>query len=287
MNILDDLKLQYKLGGIAMRVIYWNIACFVISLIFFYQFSVGQFDFPSWLALSSDPQVFLFKPWTFLTYAFFHDGFWHLLFNMMVLNFSSTLFLTYFTQKQYLGLYILSAIFAGVIFALSYYFLNYSASIVGASAAIMAILVATTTYQPLMNIRLLLIGNVKLWHLTAVILILDLMQFRMGNTGGHISHLAGAVFGFIFIKLLQNGTDLSIIVSKTLDFFTNLFRKSPSTPFKKVHKNYNKPTQKPISKIVAKDKTQQQIDEILDKISQSGYDCLTKEEKEFLFKAGK
>ncbi|WP_264534945.1 rhomboid family protein [Flavobacterium sp. N1736] len=286
MNILDDLKLQYKLGGIAMRLIYWNIACFLISL-FFYQFSIGQFDFPDWLALSSNPDVFMFKPWTFLTYAFFHDGFWHLLFNMMVLNFASTLFLTYFTQKQYLGLYILSAIFAGLIFALSYYFLHYSASIVGASAAIMAILVATTTYQPLMNIRLLIIGNVKLWHITAVILILDLMQFRLGNTGGHISHLAGAVFGFIFIKLLQNGTDLSIVVSSILDFFTNLFRKSPSTPFKKVHKNYNKPTQKPTSKIVTKDKTQQQIDEILDKISQSGYDCLTKEEKEFLFKAGK
>jgi len=287
MNILDDLKLQYKLGGIALRVIYWNVACFIVSLIFFFQFSVGQFAFPDWLALSSNPDVFLYRPWTFLTYAFFHDGFWHLLFNMMVLNFSSTLFLTYFTQKQYLGLYILSAIFAGVVFALSYYFLHYSASIVGASAAIMAILVATTTYQPLMNIRLFLIGNVKLWHLTAVILILDLMQFRLGNMGGHISHLAGAVFGFIFIKLLQNGTDLSIVVSRILDFFTNLFRKSPSTPFKKVHKNYNKPTQKPTSKIVTKDKTQQQIDEILDKISQSGYDCLTKEEKEFLFKAGK
>lgn len=287
MNILDDLKLQYKLGGIAMRVIYWNIACFLISLVFFYQFSIGQFSFPGWLALSSDPEVFLFKPWTFLTYAFFHDGFLHLLFNMMVLNFASSLFLTFFTQKQYLGLYILSAVFSGIVFVLTYYFLNYSASIVGASAAIMAILVATTTYQPLMNVRLLLIGNVKLWHITAVILILDLMQLRLGNMGGHISHLAGAVFGFIFIKLLQNGTDLSIMVSRTLDFFTNLFRKSPSTPFKKVHKNYHKPTEKPISRIVTKDKTQQQIDEILDKISQSGYDCLTKEEKEFLFKAGK
>jgi len=287
MNILDDLKLQYRLGGIAMRVIYWNIACFIISLIFFYQFSIGQFDFPSWIALSSDPQVFMFKPWTFLTYAFFHDGFFHLLFNMMVLNFASSLFLTYFTQKQYLGLYILSALFAGVAFALSFYLSNISGSIVGASAAIMAILVAATTYSPLMNVRLFLFGNVKLWHITAVILILDLMQFRLGNMGGHISHLAGAFFGFAYIKLLQNGTDLSIIVSKTLDFFVNLFRKSPSTPFTKVHKNYNKPTPKPTSRIVTKDKTQQQIDEILDKISQSGYDCLTKEEKEFLFKAGK
>ncbi|MFH6937267.1 rhomboid family intramembrane serine protease [Flavobacterium sp. FlaQc-30] len=287
MNILDDLKLQYKLGGIAMRVIYWNIACFLISLIFFYQFSSGQFVFPNWIALSSDPQVFLFKPWTFLTYAFFHYGFLHLLFNMMVLNFASNLFLTFFSQKQYLGLYILGAIFAGVAFSLSFYFLNISAPIVGASAAIMAVLVAVTTYQPLMNIRLMLIGNVKLWHITGVILILDLMQFRLDNMGGHISHLAGAVFGFIFIKSLQQGTDLSKIVSKILDFFANLFRKSPTTPFTKVHKNYKKPTEKVTSRIVTKDKTQQQIDEILDKISQSGYDCLTKEEKEFLFKAGK
>jgi len=287
MNILDDLKLQYKLGGIAMRVIYWNIACFLVSLVFFYQYSIGQFAFPSWLALSSDPQSFLFRPWTFLTYAFFHDGFFHLLFNMLVLNFASNLFMTFFTQKQYLGLYILGAIFSGVAFALSFYFLNFAGSIVGASAAIMAILVATTTYQPLMNVRLMFFGNVKLWHITAVILVLDLMQFRLDNTGGHISHLAGAIFGFIYIKLLQNGTDLSIIISKTLDFFTNLFRKSPSTPFTKVHKNYKKPTEKVTSRIVTKDKTQQQIDEILDKISQSGYDCLTKEEKEFLFKAGK
>ncbi|WP_428231217.1 rhomboid family intramembrane serine protease [Flavobacterium sp.] len=287
MNILDDLKLQYKLGGIAMRVIYWNIACFLISLVFFYQFSGGSFAYPDWLALSSDPNVFMFRPWTFLTYAFFHSSFLHLLFNMMVLNFASNLFLTFFTQKQYLGLYILGAVFSGVVFSLSFYFLNIPGSIVGASAAIMAVLVGVTTYQPLMNVRLLLIGNVKLWHITTVILVLDLMQFRLDNTGGHISHLAGALFGFIFIKLLQNGTDLSIIISRTIDFFTNLFKKSPSTPFKKVHKNYKKPAEKVASRIVTKDKTQQQIDEILDKISQSGYDCLTKEEKEFLFKAGK
>ena len=287
MNILDDLKLQYKLGGIAMRVIYWNIACFLISLVFFYQYSGGGFDYPNWLALSSDPQVFMFKPWTLLTYAFFHGSFLHLFFNMIVLNFASQLFLTFFTQKQYLGVYILGAIFSGIIFTLSYYVLNISAPIVGASAAIMAVLAAVTTYQPLMGVRLMFVGSVKLWHVTAVILILDLMQLRLDNTGGHISHLAGALFGFIYMKSLQSGTDLSIVISKILDFFTNLFKKSPSTPFTKVHKNYKKPTEKVTSRIVTKDKTQQQIDEILDKISQSGYDCLTKEEKEFLFKAGK
>jgi hypothetical protein len=181
----------------------------------------------------------------------------------------------------------LSAIFAGISYILVFYLLDINAPIVGASAAIMAILVATTTYYPLMNLRLLIIGNVKLWHVTAVIIIVDLMQLRSGNMGGHISHLAGAFFGFIFIKLLQNGTDLSKIVSRVLDFFANIFKKNPSTPFKKLHKNYQKPVEKNISKIVTKDKSQQQIDEILDKISQSGYDSLTKEEKEFLFKVGK
>lgn len=287
MNIVDDLKLQYKLGGIVFRLIFWNVICFLVSLVFFYQFKSGVFNFPNWIALSSEPSVFITKPWTLLTYAFFHDGFGHLFFNMLVLNFASTLFLTFFTPKQYLGLYVLSALFAGIAFILGYYVLNLSSGIVGASAAIMAILVAVTTYRPLMEVRLLIIGNVKLWHITAVILILDLMQFRLGNTGGHISHLSGAFFGFIFIKLLQNGIDLSKIVSRFLHFFANLFKKSPSTPFKKVHKNYNRPVEKSTSRIVAKDKTQQQIDEILDKISQSGYDCLTKEEKEFLFKAGK
>jgi membrane associated rhomboid family serine protease len=283
MNIIDDLKFQYRVGGIANKMIYWNVGIFLLSIPFFYQFKSGVFDFPNWLAISSEPTLFLTRPWTLLTYAFFHYGFLHLFFNMMVLNFSSRLFLTFFTQKQYFGLYILSAIFSALCFVLSFYFLHQTSSMVGASAAIMALLVATTAYQPLMEIRLILIGNVKLWHITAVLLLLDLLQIQMNNTGGHIAHLSGAFFGYIYIKLLQNGTDMSRIVDSIL----NLFSKQQSTPFKKVHVNPKKPASKRESKIVIKDKTQQQLDEILDKISQSGYDSLTAEEKEFLFKAGK
>ena len=283
MSIIEDLKFQYRVGGIANKMIYWNVGFFLLSIIFFYQFKSGVFDFPNWVAISSEPATVITRPWTVLTYAFFHYGFMHLFFNMMVLNFSSRLFLTFFTQKQYLGLYLLSAIFAGLSFVVSFYFLHQTSNMVGASAAIMALLVATTTYQPLMDIRLLLIGNVKLWHITAVILLLDLLQIQMNNTGGHIAHLSGAFFGYIYIKLLQNGIDLSKIVDSEL----NLFSKKQSTPFKKVHVNPKKPTLKRESRIVVKDKTQQQLDEILDKISQSGYDSLTAEEKEFLFKAGK
>ena len=289
MNIIDDLKLQYKVGGIVIKLIFWNVALFVIPWLIFSILSlVGiTIDYMQYVSLSSNPALLIWKPWSLLTYAFFHTGIMHILFNLIVLNFSGRLFMTYFTGKQLVGLYFLSAIFAGIVYISIFYILNISAPIIGASAAIMAILVATTTYNPLMELRLFIIGNVKLWHVAAVIILVDLMQLRSENMGGHISHLAGAFFGFIFIKLLQNGTDLSKIVSSFLDFFTNLFRKQKKKKKKKVHKNYNKPLEKSVSKIITKDKSQQQIDEILDKISQSGYDSLNKEEKEFLFRVGK
>jgi membrane associated rhomboid family serine protease len=277
------------MGGIVTQLIFWNVALFVLPWLFFALLSLlgVNIDYIHYVSLSSNPADLLWKPWSLLSYAFFHSGIMHIIFNMIVMNFSGRLFMTYFTSKQLLGLYILSAIFAGICYILVFYVLSINAPIVGASAAIMAILVATTTYHPLMDLRLLIIGNVKLWHITAVIIIVDLMQLRSENMGGHISHLSGAFFGFIFIKLLQNGTDLSTVVTRIIDFFANLFKKNTSTPFKKVHKNYSKPLVKSVSKIVTKDKSQQQIDEILDKISQSGYDSLTKEEKEFLFKVGK
>ncbi len=286
-TIFDDIKMQYKIGGIANKMIYWNVGIFLLSIVFFYNFKTAVFYYPSWIGLSSDPPVVLYRVWTLLTYAFFHNGFLHLFFNMMVLNFSSRLFLTFFTQKQYLALYLLSSIFAGMCFCASFYLMNELSLLVGASAAIMAILVATITYQPLMEIRLLLVGTVKLWHITAVILLLDLLQLKLENTGGHIAHLSGAFFGFIFIQLLIRGIDLSKIVNSVIDFFANLFIKNEATPFKKVHVNRNKSYNAKQSRIIVKDKTQQQIDEILDKISHSGYDSLTVEEKEFLFKVGK
>lgn len=287
MGIIEDLKLQYKSGGIALQLIFWNIGIAVIYFLIEAFSPQATASINYWLLLSSSPSELIFKPWTLLTYAFFHGGLMHLIFNLLILNFSARLFLTFFTQKQFLGLYLLAAIFSGLIFVLTYFLFGSAGILIGASGAIMAVMIASATYAPLYQLRLLLIGNVKLWHIAAVFLILDLVQLPTNNMGGHIAHFGGAFFGFIYIKLLKSGTDLSLIVTNIINFFSTIFKPKKGTPFKKVHKNPTQPQQKTASKIVVKDKTQQQIDEILDKISQSGYDSLTKEEKEFLFRAGK
>lgn len=284
MNILDDLKLQYRTGGMVQKLIFWNIGFFLFSLVFFYSFSVGKFQIPTWIALSSDLGNLVRTPWTLITFNFFHAKFLHLFFNLLVLHFAGRLFSTYFTDRQLLGVYILGGIFSGITFVLSYIIIGKAGLLVGASGAIMAILLSATTYAPFMLLRIPLIGIVKLWHVTFVILLIDLIQLPLDNTGGHIAHLGGALFGFLYIKLLQSGTDLSKGISMILDFFVNLSKPKKKTPFKKVHRNTTKKT---VNSFSEKDITQKQIDDILDKISKSGYDSLTKEEKEFLFKAGK
>lgn len=286
MSILEDFKMQYRTGGLTQQLIFWNVG---IGLVFFIlrAFVPAAFEFVvDWFSLQSVLATAIVKPWTFITYAFLHADFWHLLFNMIVLNFASRLFTTYFTQKQLFGLYVLGAVFAGLVFVLTDLFLQNDTFLVGASGAIMAVLIAAATYSPLSEVRLLLIGNVKLWHIAVVLLILDLIQVPVSNTGGHLAHIGGSFFGFLYIKLLQNGTDLSKILSNTIDYFVSLFSPRKSTPFKKVHKNVRRQSETVAPK-ATKDITQQQIDDILDKISKSGYDSLTKEEKEFLFKVGK
>lgn len=286
MNILEDLKLQYKMGGIVQRLIFWNVGLFIFSLVFFYSFKTRDFSYPNWLVLNSSTSKFVMQPWTLFTYMFLHGSFLHLLFNMLVLHFSGRLFLTYFTGRQLLGLYVLGGVFAGFVFIVSYYFLGMNSALVGASGAIMAILIATATYAPYMLLRIPLIGTVKLWQVTFVIVLLDLIQLPLNNTGGHVAHLGGALFGFIYVKLLQKGTDLSKGISKLQDGIEGLFSPKKKTPFKKVHKNtYQKTTFTKTTQ--EKDINQKKIDDILDKISKSGYDSLSKEEKEFLFKVGK
>ena len=289
MSILKDLKQQYLMGGVTEKLIYWNVALFAIPYALKGILSLFgiNFDFLDFVNLSSNPADLLWKPWTIISYAFFHAGILHILFNLIILNFVSRLFMTYFTQKQLLSLYLLGAIFAGCIYIASYLvfpaLIRQEATMIGASGAVMTILFAVATFAPYMEIRLLLIGNVKMWHIALVYLIIDLISLSSDNVGGHIAHLGGALFGYLFSTQVKKGTDITKTFTGFMDYMSNLISGSKKSSFKKVHKNVSYTA--PKSNI--KEKSQQQIDAILDKISKSGYDSLTKEEKEFLFKAGK
>jgi membrane associated rhomboid family serine protease len=292
-SIIDDLKMQFRSGDVVTRLIFWNIALFAIPYIVFGLLTLfgTNIHWLNFVSLSSNPLDLLWKPWSLIAYAFFHGGIFHILFNLLMLNFTGRLFLTFFTQKQLLSLYFVGAIFAGLIYIISYMFFpalqDKSSTLVGASGAVMAILFATVTYAPMMEVRLLIFGNVKLWHIAIVLLIIDLVQLPMTNTGGHLAHLGGAFFGYLYISQIKRGNDIAGWFGNIMYSIMSLFGRKKKQPFSKIHKNVAPRPTPTVSRIVTKDKVQQQIDEILDKISKSGYDSLTTEEKEFLFRAGK
>ncbi|MCC9041491.1 rhomboid family intramembrane serine protease [Myroides sp. M-43] len=280
-KILDDLKYQYRAGGIAQKIIYWNVGIGLVVLILNAFFSAFSSHVLSWLVLNSNLSVLAFKPWTILTYSFIHAGVIHLLFNMIMLFFVNRLFSTFFSEKQFLTLYIFGALFGGIFFVIGSQFMTTGAVLVGASAATIAPLVAIAVHAPMMQVRLALIGNVKMWHIAVFIIVLDVIQLNTSNVGGHLAHLGGAVMGYLYIKLLEKGYDLSSIFDK----ISNLFKRSQGAKFKKVY--VNKKVEHTKNEVCNEGKTrQQQIDKILDKISKSGYESLTKDEKDFLFRSG-
>lgn len=280
-KIFKDLVSNYKNGGIVQKLIFWNIGISALMFVLEFLFSsLYSIVFP-WLVLSGNLSFFVFKPWTLLTYAFIHAGVIHLLFNLIVLFFVGQLFNTYFTSKQFLTVYLLGAVFGGLFFVIGSQFLNTGSVLVGASAAVMAPLIGLAVFSPRMNVRLALIGNVQLWHIALFIIVLDVIQLSTSNVGGHLAHLGGAVLGVLYIKLLQRGFDLSTIFDK----FVNIFKRPKGTKFKKVYVNKDQSRSK--TPFYEEENKQKEIDSILDKISKSGYESLTKEEKDFLFRAGK
>ena len=287
MNILDDLKLQYKTGGMVQKLIFWNIGVFIVFalLSFVLKLTNSVFNYYDFVALPSLFSSFITKFWTLFTYMFFHADFWHLFWNIVVLWFSSRYFLYYFTSKQLSSVYFCGGFFAGFVYLGYYQFVGVNTQLIGASGSILAILMAVTVYAPYTQVRIFSMDFIKLWHVSFIILFLDIIEMPFNNFGGHLAHLGGALFGFIYIKLLQTGKDITKPFSALLDTFANLFKPKKKTPFKKVHRNATKNVVN--SSVSNKDFAQKQIDDILDKISKSGYDSLTKEEKEFLFKAGK
>lgn len=293
-QVIEKLKYEFSKGTILIKLLFLNIGVFAFMLILNFVAHLLDVEIePSiwkYFALHADGVEFITKPWTLLTYSLFHSGFNHILFNMLMLYFGGQIFLQYLNQRQLLGLYILGVITGGLLFVVSINAfpifsnpVNYY-SIIGASAGVMAIIIAIATYVPNYSVRLFLLGNVKLWHIAVFLLVMDLVQFQSGNEGGHISHFGGALIGYIYAKQLKKGNDISAWINRIIDKITNTF-KPKSHPFQKVYKNETPRDDYEYN--MSKKQHEEKIDDILGKISKSGYESLTSEEKDFLFKAGK
>ena len=283
MNNLKNLKSKFDSGTIVEKLIYINIFIFLFTLFI----SVFQDLFKNdtnfliqWFSLYASTDSLFTKPWSLISYGFLHEGFIHIIFNLIALYFIGNLFIDYFTQKQLFTFYLLGTFFGGLfyLFSQNYFplFEGKTTTLIGASAGISTIFIGISTYMPNFELKIRFIGFVKLWYLAAIWVSLDVLGLTGENAGGHFAHLGGSIFGFLYINKVRN---------RKFNIFKKLF--SIFTPKKKPLKTVYKSTNNTKTNSNTKDFTQKKIDIILDKISKSGYDTLTKEEKEILFKQGK
>ena len=290
MKLKDHIQYRIQQLDIVEKIILINIICFVFPLFFktiLFLFSLSENFFVGLFELSSSFQDLVFKPWTILTYGFLHSGFFHLFWNMYLLYFSSRLLLNLFDSKIFLKLYFLGIIIGGLTFILSYNFFpvfqDANPYMVGASAGVMSVFIFMSTYSPNLEIKLILF-NIKLRYLGIAFVLLDVIQIPYGNSGGHIAHLGGAFFGFFYAQRLQKGLDIGLPLDNLVEKISQFFvRKSK---MKTVYKSKDTSDIQIKKSTVVRDH-QRRIDEILDKISMSGYESLSNEEKDFLFRIGK
>jgi len=283
-NFLEELKFKVFRSGNPVffyiginTIVFVAVALFGVTYFLAGNTSVRFMDYMrEYVAFPAALERFPFRFYTLLTYQFFHDGIFHVLFNMLWLYWIGNILLDFIKPRQFHFIYLVGGVFGGLVFALAYNVfppfaqsLPY-ATVIGSSASVMAIAVATTVLLPDYTMSLMLIGSIKLRYIILFYIVIDVISIASTNAGGSFAHLGGALFGLIYIKLLQNGSDWS-----------KLFQRKPKL---KVVKN---DAPKASAKTKKNGVDQKEVDTILDKISKSGYDKLSKEEKETLFKASK
>ena len=285
----NNLIGQFKQFSIVLKIIVINTLIFLIVYLGSFFFKLSPSTLVSWFVLPTSFLEIVCQPWSFVTYAFLHAGFWHLFWNMYLLYWFGLYVLNLFTSKRFLTIYLLGAINGGLFYVLAYnlfpVFNNISSNLMGASAAVLAIVIFIATYTPDAMVRIFTF-RIKLWQIGLVMVLLDLFQLpSSGNAGGLIAHMGGAIFGYVYAIHLKKGNDIGIWFENFMDLLVNLFKSNKYKHFKQVHK-----TKQSAPKNTKRNPTtnyQIKIDRILDKIGKSGYDSLTKAEKDFLFKAGK
>jgi len=288
MSIWDEIGKTFRTGSSLTRLIYLNIAVFLLisvgSIIgYLLNNQALSLKILNLFSVPSSVKAFILRPWTLITYMFTHKDILHILFNMLWLYWFGTIFLEYLDQKKLVSVYLLGGITGAIVYIISFNIFPVFDQVVsesvaiGASASVLAIVVAIALYVPDYSVNLILLGRVKIKWIALVIFILtSVMDFSV-NSGGKLAHIGGAGFGYLYTANLRRGRDLGKGINKTIDFLATLFkpRKRMRVTYKKstTDYDYNK----------ARVDHQEQINKILDKISKGGYDSLTKEEKDLLF----
>ena len=289
-HIITDLKEAFRRGNVFIQLIYINVGIFVatalinILLQLFNRSAAGIFEL---LALPASFTRFILQPWSLFTYMFIHAGFMHILFNMLWLYWFGGLFLTFFSERQLGGLYLLGGIAGAVLFLVAYNIFPYFRTVaaysylMGASASVMAIVFAVSFYRKDLEIGLFLIGRIKLIYLALFTFVIDLLAITSTNAGGHIAHIGGALFGIWFAARIKEGKDLTAPMNRLLDWVVNLGKRKP-----KMRVTYKRP-ETDYEYNARKHRETVDLDAILDKLKRSGYESLSAEEKKKLFDASK
>ncbi len=283
------LRYQYARLNFAEKLIVINVAVFILNALLPFLLGLGRNAISQWFELPVDLMAFLSQPWSIVTYSFFHADFFHLFWNMLLLYFSARIFLNLFSARKLINVYFLGVILGGLLFMLSYnvfpVFLGSNSAIIGASAGVTAVLIFICAYIPNQEVRVIFF-NVKLWYIGAFFVLVDLISIPASNSGGHLAHLGGALLGYVYARQLIKGKDIGEGFARMLDSLGSLFKsRDKKAPLKTVYRKKNTTSGSKID--YDKESRQRKIDGILDKISKSGYESLSKAEKDFLFKAGK
>ncbi len=294
-GILEDFKNAFNRPQNALlQIIMINLIVFLVLLVLevvltlsgaanIHAMIVNQLTLPSSL------DTFIFQPWTIFTYFFTHTGFFHILFNMLFLFWFGRIIAEYLGSDRVLSLYILGGLAGGIFYILIYNILPFfadqvaHAKMLGASAGVYAVVVGAATLYPNYTFFLLLIGPVRIKYIALFYVIVSFAGTTGMNAGGNLAHLGGALLGYMFIRQIQKGNDLGAPVIKSLDFLQSFFVRKPHI---KVTYSSKAGPKKPVKPAKGQTK-QEEIDIILDKISASGYESLSKEEKQKLFNASK
>ena len=291
-SVFQDFKYALRMGNMVTKIILVNVIVFVaINIIIFLDFNVGfssvildKLRFPSELS------TLITQPWAFVTSIFLHTGFWHILWNMLIFYWFGRIAGDLIGDQHILPLYLLGG-FAGCIFIIIWgNALGVPALALGASAAVMATVFAAATISPDYVMRLLLIGPVRIKYIALVLLFIDIIATRgQDNPGGHFAHIGGALAGFLFIYYQRKGVDISAPFRSVIEFFRNINqpkrKKTPRSTFK-VYKSASVKSDTQ-SRPSSPPPEGSELDRILDKINDKGFNSLTAEEKEFLDRSSK